>query len=269
MSDLIPRHLTWLRAGGRSTTTVAARERLLYHAEAHLPWGLDEADHNEWADYLDQPQWSPWTKHTYFNHGCGYYNWGVAMGKLALNPLSLLIRPPEGDREPNPVSDAELMHALTELPEQPWRMAARLAAFAGLRCCEIVAVKREDCTAEWLRVRGKGGHMALVPMAPVLWRVIEPMPAGLLVLGARGKPLTAQMLSQMQGPMWVRIGLPDVRLHRLRHWCGTDVQRRTGNIRVTQRVLRHASIHSTQGYTLVSDAELHAAVAGLGTPAGA
>lgn len=266
MSDLIPPHLDWLRAGGRSDRTVGDRQRLLHHADAHLPYGLDSADTDEWAQYLANPGWSVWTRYTYRTHANGYYAWAVAAEQLTLNPLDGLTRPPQGDAIPDPATDAELAEALELLPEQPWRMAVLLAAYAGLRCCEIVTVRREDCTAEWLRVRGKGGKTNLVPMAPHLWSVVRNAPPGLLVMGARGGPLTPHGLSGQQHKVWRRIGQPHQHLHRFRHKCGTDAQRATGNIRVTQRLLRHASVRSTEGYTLVSDAELHAAVAALPVP---
>lgn len=274
MSDLIPLHSLWLRAAGRSDRTITARERLLHHANTHLPKGIDEAHTDEWAAYLANQAWSPWTRHTYYHHANGYYQWAIyeAYRLNPPNPIDGLIRPPEGDRLPDPASAEELATALTLLPAMPWRMAVMLAAYAGLRCCEIVTVERRDCTTDWLRVRGKGGRLAAVPMSPVLWAVVEPMPPGLLVVGARGRPLTAQMLTQMQGRVWARIGQPHQHLHRFRHWAGTEVQRGCGDIRVTQRFLRHASVRSTEGYTLVSATQLRAAVAALpavGAPASA
>lgn len=272
MSDLIPLHLTWMRAGGRAERTIHDRRRLLEHADARLPYGLDCAHTDEWAAYLAGPPpspgkrgWSDWTRDIYYRHGYAYYEWAVAGGWVTMNPLRGLTRPPEGDRLPRPVSDDDLAYALDQLPLMPWRMAVMLAAFAGLRCCEIVTIRRQDCSHELLTVRGKGGRLEQVPMAPTLWEVVEPRPPGLLVVGARGKPLTAQMLTQMQGNVWARIGL-DVTLHRFRHWCGTNVQRQTGDIRVTQKILRHKSTRSTEGYTLVSDTQLHAAVAALPFP---
>jgi integrase len=202
MSDLIPLHLTWMRAGGRAARTVHDRQRLLEHAAARLPYGLDNADTAEWATYLAQPRWSTWTRNVYYRHAYSYYEWAVATGHVTLNPLRGLDRPPEGDRVPRPVTDDQLAHALARLPEMPWRLAVMLAAFAGLRCCEIVTIRRQDCTVELLTVRGKGGRLEQVPMAPALWAVVEPRATGLLVVGARGKPLSAQMLTQMQGRVW-------------------------------------------------------------------
>ncbi|HEX6869831.1 MAG TPA: tyrosine-type recombinase/integrase [Micromonosporaceae bacterium] len=266
MSDLIPRHLTWLRAAGRSERTVHDRRRLLEHADARLPYGIDDADAEEWAAYLASRRWSAWTRHTYYTHAIKYYDWGVAAGYYRHNPVADLPRPAEGDRIPKPATDDELALALRDLPHQPWRMAVQLAAFAGLRCCEIVSIRREDCTAEWLTVRGKGGRRATVAMAPQLWEVIEPRSGGLLVLGARGRPLTPQMLTQMQGPVWRRIGLPEMTLHRFRHWFATSLLRQGADIRTVQELMRHRTLQSTQGYTAVVDRQRRAAVARLPRP---
>jgi len=265
MSDLIPLHLTWLRAGGRSVRTIHDRERLLHHAQTHLPYGLDQAHTDEWADYLSRPGWSPWTRHTYFGHANGYYDWAVAAQWLTLNPLDGLIRPPEGDRIPDPATDDEIRAALTLLPEQPWRMAVRLAAWAGLRCCEIVTVRRENCTEAYLKVRRKGGKLATVAMAPPLWEAIATRDPRLLVTGARGGALTAQMLTQMQGKLWRRIGQPHQHLHRFRAWFATSMLANGADIRTVQDLLGHASVTSTQWYTAVTNPRRLAAVALLPT----
>lgn len=267
MSDLIPLHLSWLRAGGRSERTIHDRQRLLHHADAHLPYGLDNAHTDEWAEYLSHPGWSKWTRHTYFHHGNGYYDWAVACEHITINPMAALIRPPEGDRIPDPASDGELAHALTVLPEQPWRMAVLLAAYQGLRCCEIVTIRREHCTATHIRVRGKGGRVATVPTHPAVWAAVAHRPPGLLVTGARGGPLTAQMLTQMQGAVWRRIGQPDQHLHRFRHWYATSLLAAGADLVTVRDLLRQRSIHSTVGYTAVVDTRRRAAVALLPTVA--
>jgi integrase len=260
MTPLLPLHLTWLQAGGRSPRTITARQRLLRHADLALPYGLDQADPDELAAYLATPGWSAWTRHTYYGHLAGYYRWAVLFDHLTLDPTIHLIRPGSGDRVPDPATDAELVAALRRLPEQPWRMAVRLAAYAGLRCHEIVTCRREDCTADVLRVRGKGGRVQTVPMAPPLWAVVQHRPRGLLVLAARGRPLTAGRLTQMQGPVWARIGQPHQHLHRFRHWFATTMLRAGADIRTVQECLRHASLQSTQTYTAVVDHQREAAV---------
>lgn len=55
------------------------------------------------------------------------------------------------------------------------------------------------------------------------------------------------------------------RFHDLRHTCGTNVRRETGDIRVTQRVLRHRHLQTTQIYDHVSDQEVLDAVKDMKT----
>ncbi len=260
MSDLIKPHLTWLEAGGRSENTIKVRRRVLEHAEQHLAHGLDDSPPEEIAAYLANPTWKPWTLSSYFGNLDRFYNWGYAAEKYECNPMRGLQRPREGDRIPNPCTDEEMTHALTHLPERTWRPAWRLACYAGLRCCEIVRLRRQDCTERVLRVMGKGGKIRTVSMSPDLWAHIVDEPPGLLVTGARGQELTPQMLTQMQGPHWRRIGLPEMTMHRGRHWFATTLLVNGADIRVVQELMGHASIMSTQAYTKVVDTRRHAAI---------
>jgi len=253
MSDLLPDYEKWLRAAGRADKTITARLRLLNHADQHLPWGLDQADESEIINYTAAADWSPWTRHTYDGHLRGCYRWALAAGRITLDPMLHIPKPRQGDRTPNPCGDDELALALTA-PPMPWRRALLLAMYAGLRCCEIVTVRRQDIVDGRMRVHGKGGKVRIVPVGPQLWAEIEHAPPGLLCIGARGRPLTAQMLTQMQRPVWRRLGLPDeFRMHRGRHWFATRLLEAGVDIRVVQVLLGHASLHSTEGYTQVVD----------------
>jgi site-specific recombinase XerD len=257
MSDLIPKHLIWLRAGGRSVRTISARKRVLEHADNALPWGIDEADATELATYLSH--WTGWTLHTYDYHLRGFTRWGVRVGALVTDHMLNLSRPPEGNRIPHPCTDEEIARALAA-PRQPWRRAVMLASYAGLRCCEIVTARRQDIADGALRVTGKGGKVRIVPLAAPLLEELHGA-TGLLCVGARGGTLTAQDLTQMQRAVWRRLGLDDeFRLHRCRHWFATRLLEHGADIRVVQELLGHASLHSTQGYTAVTSERKRAAV---------
>src|SRR5574338_1591539 len=108
MTDLIQVLTTHLRAAGYSETTIADRARLLGHADRTLPYGLDEANADEIAEYLGSPGWSTWTRSTYWAHLYAYYSWAVQRGELTMNPMDHLKRPPAGDNVPDPVTDEEL-----------------------------------------------------------------------------------------------------------------------------------------------------------------
>lgn len=267
MSDLIPRHLDHLEGAGKSPRTLQARQRLLEHAHRHLPYGLDEAHCDEIAAYLGTPGWSAWTRSTYWSHLRGYYRWGVKVGELTLDPMSVLDRPPAGECLPDPVTDDELAQALARSPVQPWGLAVMLAAYAGLRCCELVRLRREDVTVDELRIRvGKGGRAAVVPTSPVLWAYLRDRPRGLLVTTATGRPNTAHYLTSSQYQHWQRIGLPEVHLHRFRHWYGTTLLRMGADLRTVQELMRHRSIMSTQGYTLIVSEQRSNAIRTLPAP---
>jgi len=270
MSDLIPRHLAHLEAAGHSQRTRQDRRRLLEAAHAALPWGLDEADHHEIAAFLANPSWSTWTRSTYWSHLRGYYRWGVRVGELTLDPMALLDRPPAGDRLPDPVTDAELEHALARSPRQPWGMAIMLAAYAGLRCFELAALERQDVTADEIRIRrGKGGRAAVVPTHPLLWAYVEGELRGRLVRSTQGRPMRAHYLTSAQHLHWDRIGLAGVHLHRFRHWFATALLRQGVDVRVIQELMRHRSITSTQVYTQVASEQRSNAIRTLPAPTSA
>lgn len=260
MSDLIERYTRWLRAAGRAKKTIASRERLLNHASRHLPRGLDDVHPQELAEYLADPTWSVWTRHTYHVHLATYYQWAYESGHFDWNPMCGIPCPPEGDRLPNPAKAAQIHIVLTKAPPMPWRRAGFLACYAGLRCCEIVSVRREDCDERDLRIRGKGNKVRLVGMAPQLWAEIQDAPLGLLVTGVRGAPISAQDLTQRQRAVWRKLGLPDdFRLHRMRHAYATGMVEGGADEWTVMDSLGHASPRATRGYVMISDPRRQAA----------
>lgn len=261
MSDLIPLHTKWLRAGGRSENTILARERLLWHADEWLPFGLDQAHPDEIAEYEADPSWEPWTLHTYDGHLRGYYGWAVEFGHLTSNPMEHLIRPREGDRLPDPCTDAELARILTEAPEHPWRLVGLLAAYEGLRVSECAQLERRDITQDRLRVRrGKGRKDGYLETHPMVWDAVRDLPPGPVVRDARGQPVTGYQLSRRAWDLFRKLGMPGMRLHKLRHWHATSLLAAGADLETVRQCMRHASITSTVGYTLIQSEKKRAAV---------
>jgi integrase len=264
MSDLIPLHIKWLRAGGRSESTIAARERLLWHADDFLPYGLDQAHPDEIADYEADPSWEPWTRFTYDSHLRGYYGWGVEFGHLINNPMAHLIRPAEGERLPDPCTDAELARILAEAPERPWRLVALLAAYEGLRVSECARLERRDITQERLRVRrGKGRKDGSLETHPAVWEAVKDLPLGPVVRDKRGQPVTGPQLTRWAWDLFRKLGMPTMRLHRLRHWHATSLLAGGADLETVRQCMRHSSITSTVGYTLIASKAKRAAVHNL------
>ena len=262
MTDLIDAHLDYLRAAGQSDRTHGERQEVLRRLHNELPYGLAFAETAQLDAWLAQPGWSGWTRYTYAGHIRAFYRWAARGAHLPSDPALDMVRPAHPRSIPDPVTDEELAAAL-RLSADPWFIGVVLAAYAGLRADEIARCRREDVSAERIHIpRGKGGHPGSVPTHAYLWSVVENRPPGPLFVSRKtGRAVVGRSLPAAARRHFDRIGLPDVHLHRLRHWYGTTIQQLGGDIRVTQECLRHASLASTQGYTLVASGRRSAAVA--------
>lgn len=265
MSDLIEAYIERLRAAGQSDATIYTRTRCLHHAADRLPGGLDGASDDDIVAFLASKK-ALWTKNTYYSSLRGYYRTMVKAGRLPSDPMADLDRPKSGHHLPNPVSDDELRIALDRCPVQPWRSAVILAAYAGLRCAELVKLRRVDITRERVHViQGKGGKDRHIPTHPLVWELREQVGTEHLVTNRAGRPMKPNGLSCNQRPMWERIGLDDVHLHRFRHWFGTALVDQEVGIDVVCELMGHASVATTQGYVRVSAIRKAAAIRTLPT----
>jgi integrase len=259
MSDLIPAHLAHITAAGYSRQTITKRGELLRRVDHALPYGLEQATVEELAGWLARPEWSRQSRATYYGHIRGFFSWACnpLHPLLDFDPSAALTRPRRPNNIPRPISDQQLEYMLGRA-EDPFRLWILLAAQAGLRCAEIATIRREDFTEEAITVRGKGGKEAPVPTHPDIWAAVSGLPPGRLV------KLTAEQVSNRSRTYFRHhLGLTGVGLHRCRHWLGTTVQRQTGNLRITQELLRHGSPTTTAGYAQVTDRERRAAIHAL------
>lgn len=270
MSDLVCRYGIFLKGGGYSPRTIESRISFLARVDTeHLPYGLDEASPDELGELLGTESWSDNTRSTYWSHLHGYYEWAVRKAReLAFNPLDDLHRPAAGDDTPDPVTDDELALAIERSPDSPWRLAVRLAAYAGLRGSEIAAIHREHITEQRVHVvLGKGRRDRYVPTHEYLWDAVRYLRPGRLVLSSTGLPLTGHRLTSGQHRHWRSIGLPDVHLHRFRHWYATTLLLHGNDLRTVQELMGHRSIISTQAYTKVVSRQREQAIRSLPLPA--
>lgn len=274
MSDtLIDLHVAHLRAGGKADATINARTWVLHRLDQHLPYGLAFAATEQienWLAELADAGRKANTLWIYTHHAVAFFRWACLAGYLDGDPTTTITSPRRRRGIPKPVTAAEFARVM-DLPE-PVRTASALAGLAGLRVGEIAACRREHLTEEMILIpSGKGGQPGTVPTHPYLWQVIEPRPPGPLVTDRHGQAVTAHWLSACARRCFGQAGLPEVHLHRLRHYYGTTIQQLCGDIRVTQECMRHRSIQSTQGYTLVTRSQREAAVRAIpapGAPAG-
>lgn len=147
----------------------------------------------------------------------------------------------------------------------------RLMLEAGLRVGEVVALKPDhlDMTTCQLLVReGKGAKDRALWVSDDLrdligeWLPRRPESEWLFPTRTGGKVLTRYMRAMVKRTARkARIGEAErVSPHTLRHTFATDLYRRTGNLRLVQKALGHASIQTTQLYTHLVDGELEEAM---------
>lgn len=209
----------------------------------------------------------PWSRKTYWS---SLKQWCVFLADFDYSTTDLLRGIPRPKAPPpvaRPLTD-EQVTALLKLP-LPLRASAyvRLALFAGLRVHEIARLRSEDfdLSAGWLLVEGKGGVTAPVPLHPEILALAESMPeigwwfpSHVDITGH----VTGRAVSTTIGAALRQIGTKAT-AHMLRDTCATRFQRKVKDIRLTQTMLRHRSVSSTQKYTGVADADMQAAVRSL------
>jgi len=190
------------------------------------------------------------------NHLVAFYRWALLEGLISQDPTVRLERPQRKKLLPRPMPDEDVEVALTR-SEDPIRAWLHLAAYAGLRACEIAPLRGEDVRGDVIVIREqKGGDPGSVPLAPQLRSTFARLPRRGWLFPAGddpSRPVSAGQVSRRTNRWLHEVGI-DSTLHTLRHWYGTNLLRATGNLRVVQELMRHETIQSTVGYTaLVGD----------------
>lgn len=209
------------------------------------------------------------------------YRFLAAEGRVPRDPTATVPapRPPRSLPKAIPVDDvARLLDAPPSTPLGK-RDAAILEVLygAGLRISELVALDVDDVDLDPERgsvlVRsGKGGKGRQVPLGrhgrdavaeyvtdvrPELVRKARRPPGGALFLNARGGRLSRQGCWKALKAHAEAVGLADqVSPHTLRHSFATHLLDAGADIRVVQELLGHASVSTTQIYTLVSETKM-------------
>lgn len=168
-----------------------------------------------------------------------------------------------------PLGDGAIAHRDRAMLEVLYGTGVRVSELVGLSLGDI------DLDASLLRAFGKGSKERIVPIGAHATRALvawlgpggrdELVPehwrrrgdAEAVFLGARGGRLTRQGAWDVLRRHAGRVGLGGVLSpHVLRHSCATHMLDHGADIRAVQELLGHASISTTQVYTLVSTERL-------------
>lgn len=265
MDELIEAYAAHLRRRRASPHTIKKRIPFLARADRELPCGLVSASSDEIEAWLFRDEYSDWSLATYFYHLAGFFEWATdpRVGELDFDPMKIIDRPTAEQGLPRPINTGQLQQLLAELAGD-MLLAAKLAAYAGMRCIEICRADRQHVDADNIRIPvGKGGRAGIVPTHPIIWEAVQGLPPGPLLRHANGNRWTEKQLSDSGARHLTRILGEVAGLHRLRHWFGTETYRATRDLRRTQELMRHKSPNSTVIYTLIADEERGQAIAAL------
>ncbi len=206
----------------------------------------------------------------------------TAEGRIEVDPAAHVERPRVPRGLPKALSEAEVERLLgaphgTEPTARRDRALLEVLYGTGVRVSELVGLSLGDVDldAGLMRAFGKGSKERIVPigghatralvawlddggrpvMAPIQWK--RRGDAEAVFLGQRGGRLTRQGAWDILRRYGEQVGLAGrLSPHVLRHSCATHMLDHGADIRVVQELLGHASISTTQLYTLVSTERL-------------
>ena len=209
------------------------------------------------------------------------HRFAVAEGLTSDDPART-VRPPKPPRRLPKALSLEQVQAMLAVPATDTEVGVRDAALlellygTGIRISEAVALDVDDVErlartpadelAPGLRVLGKGGKERIVPVGSYARGALDAyLVRGRAALAARGRGTPALFVNARGGRLsrqsaWAvlqsvadKAGIAaDVSPHTLRHSYATHLLDGGADIRVVQELLGHASVTTTQIYTLVT-----------------
>ena len=193
--------------------------------------------------------------------------WGVRFNREPIWHKLMLPVPSERVRE---LSDDEADRLEAEA-RGDYRTFIAFARASGLRLRECLLRWDEvDWSARQIRKLGKGGRLVTVPITSEIREILWPLQGhhpGMVFTyicehGDRGRirgrryPITYNGVQTYWRRLCKDAAITGLRFHDLRHDFGTKLLRETGNLKLVQRAMNHASITTTTRYAHVLDGEV-------------
>jgi integrase/recombinase XerD len=209
-----------------------------------------------------------------------FYRFLAQEGELDTDPTVTVGVPRQGRSLPKAIPLVDIERLLESPPADLLgrrdRAILETLYGAGLRISELVSLDVDDVDLTRglvLVVKGKGSKSRQVPLGraartavsaylsgsrpELARRTLTVSSRGALFLNARGRRLSRQGCWKVLKGRAEAVGLDgDVSPHTLRHSFATHMLDGGADIRVVQELLGHASLTTTQVYTLVSDSRL-------------
>lgn len=267
LTDILGEYTRRSILAGHSERTIKSKTSLVLRLQRSGVSPLD-ATSDELAEWVASLDLSRSSRATYRTQLRAWFAWLAESGRREDNPADGLpqVRVPRGTPHPlTPKQVQAVLAACADSRARQTRAYVLLAAYAGLRAHEIAKLRGDDVGERELTVVGKGGVASTVPLPPVLARLAEqmpqidwwfPSPTGVGPVSRVSVSIAIQRAFQRAGIQAVP--------HSLRHFYCTQALRSSGgDLRLTQRLARHASPATTAIYTQVLDEAAAAAVVAI------
>ena len=264
---------------GRSANTIAAYrrdlERWADYLDTRLIQDVDAAVVTDYLTTLRRDGLASSSMTRALSTLRSFHRFLVAEGLATTDPTGSVIAPGRTQRLPKALSIEQVTSLIESTPlDTPIGLRDRaileLMYATGARVSEAVDLVvddvRDDAVLDVITLTGKGNKQRIVPVGQFARDALEAYlvrgrPALLakgrgtpaLFLGARGGPLSRQNVFLIIRAAAERAQITAViSPHTLRHSCATHLVRGGADIRVVQELLGHASVATTQIYTLVT-----------------
>ncbi|PYI67018.1 site-specific tyrosine recombinase XerD [Arthrobacter livingstonensis] len=209
----------------------------------------------------------------------GLHKFWALEGLTEADPAADVHPPMAGRRLPKAISVDDVARILeaagsdsapglrdTAMLEFLYSTGARISEAVGLDVDDLVLSRSEDDGPSLVRLFGKGSKERLVPIGSYAVRALESyLVRGRGSLAAKGRGTPALFLNTRGGRIsrqsaWSILKVAadkagvaaDVSPHTLRHSFATHLLEGGADVRVVQELLGHASVTTTQVYTLVT-----------------
>lgn len=249
----------WQRASNNSPGTIRLyRYKLLDLAHAFVSPATVTTP--KLVVILGNPAWSPNYRKSIRGCWTSFFGWAHATGLIATNPAVGLPQLTVPRSLPRPAPDRVIDQAL-DRADRRLELMLMLAAYGGLRACEIARVHRdhvqEDLVGYSLHVVGKGKKERWVPLSgDLLDRLLE-LDGWAFPNSRTGDHITpghvSVLMSRGLSGEWTA--------HTLRHRMATTVYAETGDLLALMELLGHSRPETTMQYTKVPSTRLRAAAA--------
>lgn len=258
-TDALTKYTLALRAGDYPDGTIYLRGYHLRRFAKTTGVSVADVTRDDVLGFLDTPSWALSYRRSFRVTLRSFFQWARDEKIVKRNPMKGIksVAAPIG--KPRPAPEAAVKAAQT-YHDRRVPIMIRLAAQAGLRCCEVCRVHRDDvletAAGYRLRVLGKGRKVRVIPLTNAL--AFEILAAdGWLFPGQIDGHLSSSYVSKLMSR-----ALPDAwTAHTLRHrFASRAYIGAAKDIRAVQELLGHASVATTQIYTAVEDDVMRRAV---------